>query len=72
MLNGTHRLEKMNGLEVGIVADRWIGARRLGTRTASQSPHENARRLGGLHTATRSTSPGLPANLVKVVKGSEG
>ena len=25
MLNGTRRLEKMNGSEVGIVADRWMG-----------------------------------------------
>ena len=28
MLNGTRRLEKMNGSEVGIVADRWIGVLR--------------------------------------------
>ena len=78
MLNGSRRLEKMNGSEVGIVADRWIGVLRSPvcvtgvTRVASQSPYENARRSGGLHTATRSTSPGLPANFVKAVEGSEG
>ena len=37
MLNGTHRLAKMNGSEVGIVADRWIGARCLGSKHSRRS-----------------------------------
>ena len=37
VLNGTHRLEKMNGSEVGIVTDRWIGARRLESRHSRRS-----------------------------------
>ena len=37
VLNGTHRLQKMNGSEVGIVADRWIEARRLGSRHSRRS-----------------------------------